>query len=156
MSGEVFGYGNASVLYEKKGSKAGPTVPPSSSGAAARPKPTPPAATAAADSAAEALALKKLTAKEKSLFGEDTDEGAGAGVAGKGRRSKLDSLFGDDGEEEPAPRKGGGLFQSEFPSTTSTTPNKVSMREFTRAYVCLCARICVDAKYAPLSLVLNK
>jgi len=63
-AGSVFGYGGASVLYEKKGSKIGSVVPPTSA-----PKPAPkPAAPAG-----EAPAVKKLTVKDKSLFGDDTE-----------------------------------------------------------------------------------
>ena len=90
-TGAVFGYGGASVLYEKKGSKVGPVVPPTSA-----PANPPPPAKPPLDGAAEALAQKKLTAKEKSLFGEDGEDGeGGAGGEARGGRSKLDSLFGD-------------------------------------------------------------
>ena len=95
--GAVFGYGGASVLYEKKGSKVGPVVPPTSA-----PANPPPPAKPPPDAAAEALAKKKLTAKEKSLFGEDGDDGEGGAGGVRGGRSKLDSLFGDDDDAQLA------------------------------------------------------
>ena len=45
--------------------------------------------------------VKKLTAKERSLFGEGEEEEAETAAGGlRGGRSKLDSLFGDDDEAE--------------------------------------------------------
>ncbi|EKX35605.1 hypothetical protein GUITHDRAFT_165916 [Guillardia theta CCMP2712] len=111
QAGEIFTYGGASVLYEKKGSPAPPSkgkVPPK------KPENPPPRPEA------PQVVTPTLTAKEKSLFGAEEEEETSARTNPK---SSLKLLFGDGGEEEKPKKKpsssSSSLFEADFKGSES-------------------------------------
>ena len=115
-AGKVFGYGDADVLYDKKGHR---NIVPALS-ASAKPQP-PPQPNPPVSISSVAQPVKQLTAKEKGLFATSEDQHESA----SNKPSKLDSLFATAAESvTPTAVKASGLFDSGFSGTAKASPSQ--------------------------------